>query len=67
MPKKSTAKARRNISFAAYVEAAQEKYEDEGTCEIDDNATVSISEDGGAYVQAWVWVYDSEVPKKTKV
>jgi hypothetical protein len=25
--------------------------------EFDDNATVSLS-DGGAWVQAWVWVYD---------
>jgi hypothetical protein len=43
--------------------AAAEKYEDEGTLEIDPTAIVSISDDGetqGAYVQAWVWVYANE-------
>lgn len=33
----------------------------EGTLEIDDNATVSISADMGAYVQAWLWVDESDV------
>lgn len=28
----------------------------EGDIEIDDNAPVSIGNDRGAYVQAWVWV-----------
>lgn len=52
----------------AYRQAAAEKYEQEGTLEIDDNAVVSSHEDsdngercGGAYVQAWVWVDLSEV------
>lgn len=27
-------------------------------CEVDEDATVSLSEDGGTYVQAWVWVDD---------
>lgn len=39
-----------------YRAMAKEKWESEGECEIDDNAIVSESEDGGAYVQAWVWV-----------
>lgn len=33
----------------------------EGELEVDDDAKVSISPDGGAYVQAWVWVTDDEV------
>lgn len=28
----------------------------DGELEIDDNAVVSESDDGGAYVQAWVWI-----------
>lgn len=36
--------------------AAKERYESAGALEIDPDAIVSISEDDGAYVQAWVWV-----------
>jgi len=42
--------------FAKYRAAAAEQYEHDGTLEIDADAPVSLSEDGGAYVQAWVWV-----------
>ncbi len=28
--------------------------------DVDPNATVSRSEDPGAWVQAWVWVYDTD-------
>jgi len=45
-----------------FVKAARKLYGSDGECEIDKGATVSLSEDGGAYVQAWVWVYDSNVP-----
>jgi hypothetical protein len=44
-----------------YREAAKRLHHDEGTCEVDDNAPVSRAvgnPDKGAYVQAWVWVYD---------
>ena len=37
---------------------AQDEYHCEGSLEIDDHAVVSSSGDGGAYVQAWVWVED---------
>lgn len=40
---------------AEYRKIAKELQKD-GELEIDDDAIVSISEDGGAYVQAWVWV-----------
>lgn len=43
-----------------YREAARTKWEEEGECEIDDLAVVSVSEDGGAYVQAWVWVSNED-------
>jgi hypothetical protein len=33
----------------------------EGECEIDDDAMVSRSDDPGAYVQAWVWVPNSDI------
>jgi hypothetical protein len=36
--------------------AAKQQYGEQGSIEIDSDAVVSISEDGGAYVQAWVWV-----------
>lgn len=45
-----------------WVRRAVEKWHEEGSIEIDDGASVSVSveEDGetvrGAYVQAWVWV-----------
>ncbi|MGQ0565622.1 MAG: hypothetical protein ACT4OK_11195 [Gemmobacter sp.] len=41
---------------AAYVAAAQAQHGDDGFCEIDDGALVSIGDDPGAYVMAWVWV-----------
>lgn len=41
---------------AAYIAAAQVQHGDDGVCEIDDNALVSIGDDPGAYVMAWVWV-----------
>lgn len=46
-----------------YIEQAQKEYGREGECEIDDDACVSQSDDGGAYVQAWVWVYDKCCPE----
>lgn len=39
-----------------YREKADEEHGRDGECEIDDDAVVSISEDGGAYVASWVWV-----------
>lgn len=43
-----------------FVLAAKEEYQEEGTVEVDDGAVVSYSSDGGAYVQAWVWVTNDE-------
>lgn len=45
----------------AYRSKAREMYQVEGECEIDDAAEVSISDSGGAYVQAWVWVSDEDL------
>lgn len=41
----------------AYRARAFDEHHRDGECEIDDGAVVSLSEDGGAYVQSWVWVY----------
>ena len=41
---------------------AKELYHEGGQIEVDDNARVSIGDDGGGYVQAWVWVPLSEKP-----
>jgi hypothetical protein len=43
-----------------YIGAAREKYGRDGEIEIDHNAVVSRGDDPGAYVQAWVWVYDKD-------
>lgn len=43
-----------------YREAADTKWGREGECEIDDGAVVSVSDDDGAYVAAWVWISDEE-------
>ncbi|MCP4900088.1 MAG: hypothetical protein GY906_24220 [bacterium] len=37
-------------------EAADARWNCDGEIEIDDDAVVSVSDDPGAYVQAWVWV-----------
>jgi hypothetical protein len=39
----------------SYRSRAAENHEEEGSLEIDDNAQVSEAE-GGAWVEAWVWV-----------
>lgn len=39
-----------------YRYSAKQDWHEEGRIEVDDNAQVNISEDGGAYVQAWVWM-----------
>lgn len=44
------------VERQTYIGAAKDEYQDEGRIEIDDNAIISKSEDGGAYVMAWVWV-----------
>jgi len=35
---------------------AKELYNEDGRIEVDGNARVSAGNDGGAYVEAWVWV-----------
>ena len=45
-----------------YRSAASRQYQKDGEVEIDQLAPVSKAEgnpDKGAYVQAWVWVYDT--------
>jgi hypothetical protein len=52
------------ISEKAYRAAAERIHADEGTLEIDDDAKISKSDDpesNGAYVAAWVWVYDDDI------
>jgi hypothetical protein len=34
-----------------------------GEVEVDSNAIVSVSDDNGAYVMAWLWVADSDIWK----
>lgn len=44
-----------------WVQAARDRHQDDGEVEVDDLAVISLSEDGGAYVMAWVWVDDEDV------
>lgn len=58
---KATRMERRTQNSAkceAYRAAAAAQYGSDGEVEIDSNAIVSLGADPGAYVQAWVWVYD---------
>jgi hypothetical protein len=48
-----------------YRDAAKELFHREGELEIDPGAPVSKGGDDGAYVQAWVWVPDYEIPGMT--
>lgn len=41
-----------------YRDQAKEQYHRDGETEVDEDACVSVSDDNGAYVQAWVWVDD---------
>lgn len=50
---------------AAYRSAAQKRAR-EGEIEVDDNAVVSLGDDPGAYVQAWLWISDSEAGLSTE-
>lgn len=42
------------------IQRAKLLYHEEGEVEVDDNTVVSRGRDGGAYVQAWVWVDDGD-------
>ena len=48
------------MSEAWYVERARELHHRDGEVEIGTDATVSLGDDDGAYVQAWVWVPDPQ-------
>lgn len=39
-----------------FIEKAREQYAKDGEIEIDDDALLTGQHEGGAYVQAWVWV-----------
>ncbi len=45
--------------------AAQENYSygdhGDGNLEVDDDAIISLGDDNGAYVEAWVWVYFGDI------
>jgi hypothetical protein len=51
---------RRSRKEERYLDTARSRQR-EGSLEIDDNALVSCSNDGGAYVMAWMWVSDEDV------
>lgn len=59
--KRLTKAARSTELTEDYVATAQEMHNVDGTLEVDEGAAVSRGNDPGAYVQAWVWVYLSDV------
>ena len=50
------------ITDEQYRAAAKDQYDRDGEVEIDDNAKISRGDAPGAYVEAWVWVGNAEVP-----
>lgn len=46
---------------AEYRAIARKRYAVDGVLEFDEDAKVSISDDGGAYVQCWRWVDDEDL------
>jgi len=50
--------------LAKYRKAA-EKQQKDGEIEIDRDAVVSKGADPGAYVMAWIWIYDEECKSTT--
>lgn len=46
-----------------YIAKARKEYQEDGSIEVDDGAPVSRGSDPGAYVQAWVWVYNETDPE----
>ena len=44
-----------------YIKAARQMWHRDGEIEIDDWPLISPSEDGGAYVQAWLWVSNEDL------
>lgn len=45
----------------AYRDKAKECFARDGEVEIDDNAAVHMNDEGGAYIQAWMWLNESDV------
>lgn len=65
------AREERDAQEQAFFEQAKEKWAEDGECELDDDAVVSLSESNlypsgiaGAYVQAWVWIDTAEEIKE---
>lgn len=54
------------VTKQQYRAAAKRLFNQEGKIEVDPNAKVSVGGDPGAYVQAWVWVYDSDITAEDK-
>lgn len=46
-----------------YLSAAKEDGKD-GELEFDDSTVVSMSDDGGAYVLGWYWIYESDLARR---
>lgn len=49
------------VTDEQYRVQARKDYADDGFIEIDSDAVVSRGSDPGAFVRAWVWVYDEDV------
>jgi len=56
----------RRPSDDAFRRVAKESYRCDGDLEFDEVPVISLSDDGGAYVQCWKWIYDSEAQPAPK-
>jgi len=60
-------KYQQNVSsqelLQSYRSYAHDNHNNDGHLEVDDTAIVSVSEDGGAYVEAWIWVSNDDLPE----
>lgn len=54
-------KAQDQEGLQDWIDKARTLYQKDGKVEVDDGAIVSLSEDGGAYVMAWVWVSNADM------
>lgn len=56
--RRATETLKDNQDGAAYLQYARDRLHRDGELEFDDDATVSLGADEGAYIMAWVWVGD---------
>jgi hypothetical protein len=64
---------KKKITALQYLKAAKSQYDKDGEIEVDiptlpakQEKLISRGSDPGAYVRAWVWVYDTNAEQETR-